>query len=220
MANGLKQPGIKIANWQIFSALVFINLVIVWFVKEHVLRYEVLYHLFQEQLEITRLEHQVDLLRNWFNLNYLLVPLSLFLKLNLLAFILQFPLLFIMDDISYKKIFRVVMIAELAMIGCAIMQWVVLFFKPVDSVELESFARIPLSLAVLLQHYSHLSNPAKMIVNRFNVFDLLWCALVCYQLRTLTNMKHIDIVLLVAGVWIFLLIMQWLGAEIFLLLSV
>jgi len=214
------QADSKLANWQIFGILVVINLGILWFVKEYIFRYDVLYRFFQEQVELSQIEHNLELLRNWFNLNYLLVPFSLLIKFSFLAFVLQLPLLFIVDDIPYKNIFRVVMIADLAMIGCSILHYTVLFLKPLSTLETETFGRIPLSLAVLLQDFARLSDPAKMIVNKFNAFELIWCAMVYYQLKALTGLKSIDVLLLVISIWTFLLLIQWLGVELFMLLSI
>jgi hypothetical protein len=214
-------PAWRVNNWYLFGAMVVLNLSLVWLVKEQVLRPEFIKHFWQEQVEISRLEDQVDLLRSWFNLNYFFVPLGLVIKFCFVSFVLQFPLLVLVEDIAYKIILRVVMMAYLAIIAGSVMQYALLWSTPVDTIEMESLGRMPLSLAGLAAAgYPDLSSPAKMVFNRFNLFELLWCAIIYFKLRGQVSMKHGDLFILVAGVWIFLLILQWLSAEVLILLSV
>ncbi len=209
----------SITNWQIFAALMGINVLLIWLVREQVLRSEFIYQLFQEQIEITRLDDQLELWRGWFNLNFILVPLVLFIKFCFISFVLQFPLLFLLEDIAYRDIFRVVMIAQLAMLAAAIFQVAILYLRPLPAIDMENLGRMPLSLAGLTGQYSALSIPARTIINRFNVFELIWCMIVYYKLKSLVTMKSVDLVILVSAVWIFLLILQWLSTEVLMLLS-
>ena len=209
----------SIANWQIFAALLGINILLIWLVRAQVLRSEFIYQLFQEQIEMTRLDDQLELWRGWFNLNFILVPLALFLKLCFVTFVLQFPLLFLLEDVAYRDIFRVAMIAQLAMLAAAIIQVVILYLKPPLAPDMENLGRMPLSLAGLTGQYSSLSIPARTIINRFNLFELIWCLIVYYKLKSLITMKSVDLVILVSAVWIFLLILQWLSTEVLMLLS-
>lgn len=221
MSDGIACPPWRINNWYLFGILAMLNLLVVWLFKEEVLRSEFIYRLMQEQMDIFRLEDQLNLLRSLFKLNYILIPLGLFIKFCFVSFILQFPLLFIADDIAYKKIFRVVMIANLAMIAGGIVQFAIIYIKPVNTIEMESLGRMPLSLAGLAAaRYPDLSKPAIMVLDRFNIFELMWCSIIYYKLKSLVRMKHNDLFILVAGVWIFLLIIQWLSAEVMLLIGV
>jgi len=221
MVDGANRPlwTHSMANWQIFAVMLGLNFMLIWLVKGQVIRTEFIYHLFQEQVEITRLEDQLELWRGWFNLNFILVPLVLFLKFSFISFVLQFPLLFLLEDVAYRDIFRVVMIAQLAMLAAAIIQIAILYLKPLQAIDMENLGRMPLSLAGLTRHYSALSLPAKAIINRFNVFELIWCLIIYYKLKSLLTLKSEDLIILVSGVWIFLLILQWLYTEVLMLLS-
>jgi hypothetical protein len=94
-----------------------------------------------------------------------------------------------------------------------------LYLRPPQANEMQNLGRLPLSLAGLAGQYSELSVPARTIINRFNVFELSWCMIIYYKLKSLIKMKNIDLVILVSGVWTFLLILQWLFTEAVILLS-
>ena len=210
---------IKIQNWQIFCGLLILNLMIIWFYKECVFRYEIFYNLLKDQIDLSRIEHQVEIIRRWFDLNYLLVPVTMLFRFTFVSFILQFPLLFILDHVPFDKIFRTVMIASLAISAGSIIQGLILFLQPIDMLDAQTLNQIPLSLANLVQNNGDLSNSTQMVINSFNLFEFIWCAIIYFKFKAQMILKDVDILLLIFGVWLFLLITQWVFIEILTLLS-
>jgi len=112
-----------------------------------------------------------------------------------------------------------VMIASLAISAGSIIQGLILFLQPIDMLDAQTLNQIPLSLANLVQNNGDLSNSTQMVINSFNLFEFIWCAIIYFKFKAQMILKDVDILLLIFGVWLFFLIMQWVFIEILTLLS-
>jgi hypothetical protein len=210
----------RLNNGQLFCLLAAVNLLLVWLAREHFCRPEILYHLFGEQIEMSRLQRQMDILQNWFTLDYVLLPAVLLVKFAFLSFVFQLPLLFLTEEVLYGKIFRMIMIASWVMIAGSLLQVALLMTQPLEAVSAGSLGIMPLSLGQILAAGHTWSVSAMAVWSRFSLFELLWCMIIYYRLKGITLLRNGPIAHLVTAVWVFLLFLQWLLTEMLALLTI
>jgi hypothetical protein len=209
----------KFHNGHLFCGLLIMNLVILWFYKQHIFNYELFYNLLKGQMDLARIGLQVENMKRWFDLNYILLPVTMLIRFTLVSFILQFPLLFYLDDVPFARVFRIVMVASVSISAGSMIQGLLLLSEVNEMLTVERVNQMPFSVAGLIHKDSGISNSTFMVMNQFNVFELIWCIIIYYKFKAQLILRRVDIILLILGVWLFLLILQWLVIEMVTLLS-
>jgi hypothetical protein len=195
-------------NWQIFTYLAIINFLIAFLASEFIFTREFYYTIFSDQMELSRIDEHVDIISRFSFWSLLVFPLFLFIRYAVIAFIVQIPLLIMYIEISFKYLFRWVMYASIPLILGQGIHFLKIYFTTDDPLYKALFKIQPLSLATLINPDEYASN-AIVILNQFNIFDMLWCIVLYIGLLKTGKIKKRDALLLVLCVWTFLLFMQW-----------
>jgi hypothetical protein len=195
-------------NWQIFTYLAIINFLIAFLASEFIFTREFYYTIFSDQMELTRIDKYVDIVSRFSFWSLLLVPLFLFIRYATVAFILQLPLLIRYIEISFKYLFRWVMFASVALTIGQVVHFLNMYFTSKKNLSQSHFKIQPLSLATMINPDEYAPN-AIVILNQFNLFDMLWGIVLYIGLLKTGKIKKMDALILVLCVWTFLLGMQW-----------
>jgi len=195
-------------NWHIFTFLAIFNFLIAFLASEFIFTRDFYYVIFSDQMEMTRIDQYVDIVKRFSFLSLLLIPLFLFIKFFVVSLILQIPLLIRFIEISFKTIFRWVMYASMALTVGQMVYYIKLYFTPKNSISAVHFKIQPLSLAVIIDPEEYTST-AIIVLNQFNIFDIIWGIILYIGLLKTGKIKRIDAFFLVLCVWTFLLTIQW-----------
>jgi hypothetical protein len=195
-------------NWQIFTYLTIINFLISFLASEFIYTRDFYYTIFSDQMELSRIDKYVDIIKRFSFWSLLLLPLFLLFRWVITALILQIPLLIRYIEISFKYIFRWVMFASVALTTGQIVYFIKVYLVSSENISEKLFKISPLSLATLINPKEYTSN-AIMVLNQFNFFDLLWGIILYIGLLKTGKIKKMDAFLLILCVWVFLLFIQW-----------
>jgi hypothetical protein len=195
-------------NWQIFTYLAIINFLIAFLASEFIFTREFYYVIYSDQMELTRIDEHVDIITRFSFWSLLLLPLFLFIRYTVVAFIVQIPLLIRYIEISFRYLCRWVMFASVALTLGQAVHFLTIYLTPVENVSGTLFKIQLLSLATVINPEEYASN-AIVILNQFNLFDMLWGIVLYIGLLRTGKIKKMDAFLLVLCVWTFLLIIQW-----------
>jgi len=195
-------------NWQIFTYLAIINFLIAFMASQFIFTKEIYYIIFSDQMELTRIDKYVDIINRFSFWSILLLPLFLLIRYVVVAFIIQIPLLIRYIEISFKYIFRWVMFASLALTLGQLTHFLHIYFTSAENINETLYKIQPLSLATLINPEEYVSN-AIVILNQFNLFDMLWGLVLYIGLLKTGIIKKLDAFLLVLYEWTFLLVAQW-----------
>ena len=195
-------------NWQIFTYLAIINFLIAFLASKFIFTREFYYTIFSDQMELTRIDKYVDMVDRYTFWSILLIPFALFVRFAVVAFLIQIPLLIRYIEISFKYLFRWVMYASIALSIGQVVFFLNIYFTPEECLTKALFKVQPLSLATMIDAGEYASN-SLVILNQFNLFDMLWALVLYFGLLKTGKIKKSDALLLVLCVWIFLLAVQW-----------
>ena len=195
-------------NWQIFVNLSIINFLLAFMASQFIFTREYYYTIFSDQIELTRIDKYVDIINRFSFWSMVLLPLFLLIRYLFVAFILQIPLLIRYIEISFKYIFRWVMFASIALMLGQVTHFLNIYLTPAENISSLLYKIQPLSLAATINPEEYDSNSI-VILNQFNIFDLLWGSVLYLGLSKTGKIKKLDTFLLILCVWTFLLALQW-----------
>ena len=195
-------------NWQIFVNLSIINFLLAFMASQFIFTREYYYTIFSDQIELTRIDKYVDIINRFSFWSMVLLPLLLLIRYLFVAFILQIPLLFRYIEISFKYIFRWVMFASIALMLGQVTNFLNIYLTPAENISSLLYKIQPLSLAATINPEEYDSNSI-VILNHFNIFDLLWGSVLYLGISKTGKIKKLDTFLLILCVWTFLLALQW-----------
>ena len=160
-------------------------------------------------MELSRIDKHVDIISRFSFWSLLVLPLFLFIRFTITAFIVQIPLLIRYIEISFKYLFRWVMFASVAISLGQGIHFLNIYFTSEEELSVALYKIQPLSLASLINPEEYASN-AILILNQFNLFDIFWGIILYIGLLKTGKIKRKDAFLLVLCVWAFLLFIQWI----------
>ena len=138
----------------------------------------------------------------------IIAPIALWVRLTVVALLLQFPLILKFIDIPFKKIFRVVSFAHISYIVLSILKTSWLLRLTPSQISEEALTFTPFAITNFLNASSY-PNGVYGILSQFNIFEGIWCLIVVNGLASTGKIKKIDATLLVLVIWTLLLVFQW-----------
>lgn len=146
------------------------------------------YNSYSEQLTIERIEGIIEESHKWAWLGYLLVPVIYYIKLSLIALVLQTGFFFFERKVSFSIIFKAVMLAEIPFLIVPVIKlfWFLFIQTHYDLNDLQYF--FPLS-ALQLFDVQKLPSWQVYPLQLLNVFELIYWVLLAYWLKKLLNLS-------------------------------
>jgi hypothetical protein len=146
------------------------------------------YNTFIEQLSVEKIEGIIEESHKWAWLGYLLVPVIYYIKLSLIALVLQTGFFFFDRKVSFSIIFKAVMLAEIPFLIVPVIKlfWFLFIQTHYTLNDLQYF--FPLSA---LQLFDAQKLPSWQVypLQLMNVFELIYWVLLAYWLKKLLNLS-------------------------------
>lgn len=199
---------IKFKTWHIFLSLTILYLLIYFTLQNLIMTRQVYYSLLGSRMETYRIDDYINFVKKISIWGYLSQPLLLWLKIAVVSFLIQLPLMIRYTDIPFKSIFRVITLANLAAAASATTKIFYLFVLPVESINQRTLDFTPLSVTNFLDKTKY-SAASWGFLSSLNLFEVLWILIVYYGLVNICKLKKDDSMLLVLGVWTFIAVFQF-----------
>lgn len=170
-----------------------------------------------EQLTTDQVNRYLDFKRNWEWISYLLLPLIFLLKIALIAKVLDAGVFFMDKEVSYAKLFSIVLKAEFIFIGIPILKLLWFYFVKTDFELIDIQLFYPLSL-LQITGYQNLEPWFIYPLQVINVFELTYWFLLAIQLKKLVEInfsKSLSIIAYSYGLILFI----WIIAVMFFYLN-
>jgi hypothetical protein len=207
-SHGLPQRRFYITNWQIYLGILMINILVAWLFKKFIMTRDIYYNLLSEQIESYRIDQYVELMNRHSIWGFITIPITLFIKVLFISLLLQLPLLTKFVEISFTRIFRIVLLASISFCAGLVAQFVYIYSMPISEITANILIKYPLSLAQLVDIQKY-NDSANIVFNSINVFEILWIFLIYKGLANTKRIKKIDSAILILGVWTVLLVLRW-----------
>lgn len=198
----------KFKTWQVFLLLMALNLLMYFTLQNFIMTRQVYYSLLGDRMETYRIDDYISLMEKISLWSYIAIPLLLWLKIIIVSFLIQLPLMIKYIDVPFKSIFRAVTFAGLAATAGSIFKIGYLFFLPADKISQSTLEYNPLSITNFLEK-TKFSNAAWGFLSSINAIEVLWIFIVYKGLSTIGKLEKDDSALLALGVWTFIAVFQF-----------
>jgi hypothetical protein len=135
---------------EVFLLLVLGTYINTWILQNYVMTRELYYNLLAERLEIYRIDKYFEYVQKISFLTYIFIPLALLLKIIFTTLFIQFPLVFKFIDIPFRKLFRIVILAQFSVLVMEVIKTIRLLRLPLSKITEGALAVVPFSLTDLL----------------------------------------------------------------------
>ena len=203
----IHEPG-KLKTWQLYILLAVSNLLTLFIINHFIITKEVYYRLLSSRMEISRIDDYFNFISKFRLWGYFIAPLFLWLKITVVALLIQLPLMIKFIEIPFKKIFRIVAWADISIIILAIVQIIYLLNIPASQFTQNSLSYLPLSLIDLFHNF-RFNVAAKSLINSINIFELAWVLIIYKGLKDTGKLEKIDAAILSTGIWVGIEIFQY-----------
>ena len=151
-------------------------------------------------MEISRIDdyfNMVSKIRAW---GYLIVPAILWLRITVVALLIQLPLMIKFIEIPFKQLFRIVAWANVSMIVLSVTQIFYLLKIPASQFTQSTLSFMPLSLMNFLGNL-HFTAAGQGIIKSINIFEFIWAFIIYKGLHGTGKLEKIDSAIVTLGVW-------------------
>ncbi len=210
VANPLPQtkasPGLG-RVWTLFLVVSAIHVAAGLLYQHFVWTEDVYREVFSSQYESGRFVETMSVMRKMSLVGCLTLPVLLWIRVAVVALLLQFGFLLMWRELPFSRLFRILTIASLT--GAAMVctkVWIFTFAPPYE-ISVSSLLVAPLSLAGVVGIDSY-SPAARLVLQNANVFEVLWLLLVCAGIRRAEGIALADVTFVVLVVWCVSLFVQ------------
>jgi len=209
--NVLSQPKqfYSIQTWHLFLFIAIGVLFNNWIINNFVLTKEAFVHIFSDRLELSRIEDLFSFNEKFKIWSMIGSPLILWISISFISLLIQFPLLLKLVNIPFKKLFRVLAVAQIPLLVAGFIKTIWLLQMESQSITEQVLSFMPLSLTNLIDVTAY-SKPILGILGRVNVFEAVWILLVAKGISDTGKLKKFDAFLVVFCIWVILIACQWM----------
>ena len=155
--------------------------------------------------KVASIYHQWYILSDW---GYALIVIITLLRLTILTFIFQIPLLLRNLNIGFMRVFSVFVNAAFAMTAAEFVRIIKLTYNEISIKSLSVIQIRPLGILDLVQTDFY-SQASISLLNQFNLFELTWCIIVYLGFCKIRKISHADAFLIVLSVWSLITLFYW-----------
>ncbi len=169
---------------QYFLLIVLLYLLFSVIINEYIITEAHYYRSFSEQLSAGQIHDILNLREKWVWIGYLFVPITITLKIALVAMVLKTGAILSNINVSYKQFFHAALFAETVFVVAMLVKVIWLYFNSADT-GLEYIQYFyPLS-AINLVNYNQIAPWSIYAIQILNVFELLYWFVLAYLISPL-----------------------------------
>ncbi len=195
-------------TWQLYLLITFITVILSYAFQKFIITRDVYYAIYGEQLEADRIDQIFDLTKKFQLWGYLITPLTIWLRISFVAFLIQLPLMLKYIEIPFKEIFRITAFALLALLSVDVIKFFYLYFLPGSSITADTLSFIPLAITNFLPRENY-SEIVFALLGKINPFEFLWIFIVYRGLHKTGKLEKTDALIYSLGTWIGILILSF-----------
>jgi hypothetical protein len=200
----MKQPGRHLQNYWPFVVMVILQFLLTLHMEDNWLNKQATLP-FLANDQALRIKSHYERIRQ---LNYVIIPLLLFIKYGLNAAIIQTGLLLQGVSVKFSRVFRQVVLAGFFLFGGDVLAVVHLSSLPDLSAGTFQPHPAPYSLSEIMD-ISGYAISSIFVFNKINVFEMLWGASLCLGIKRLTEKPIGEILAIILPLWCFYLVLGW-----------
>jgi hypothetical protein len=195
--------------WHGLIILVLCEMALSWYYQTRIFTLEVYQSLYADRLETDRIADVFQMFKKLSGWSYFLIPIIIWLRLLLMALLLQMPLVFRFIDIPFKEIFKLVTFASFVLVAMELVRLFYLCGIPSESVTMSHLTFMPLAVPNFLS-LENVSNSSILLLNHLNLFEFIWLILLYYGLSSACKINKKEAGFAVAVMWSILLTFEWM----------
>lgn len=168
--------------WQMLNIYIFLYSAITYMVNSLIFTNAYYYSAYGNEFSIERIDEHIEMNNKFQWFGYAVIPVILLLKWIVIAGIIYTGFFLFNHNVSYKSCLKITIIAELALIGCALVKLIsFLVHKPETMQEIQFF--YPLSIT---QFFTPEEIPTYLVypLQQLNLFEILYWVLITAGIQT------------------------------------
>lgn len=197
----------EITNWHIFTLLITIDITLLFIMNNYILTRETYGAIYGEQLEITTIDNIYIMAKKLSIWGYVFLPFLILLRVTIVSLLIQLFFMLRLKEISFKKLFRIILVGYGILVLSSIMQLVSFWITPLEDFSSESLTIVPLSITHLVSA-ENISDVYRGILNQINIFELLWIFLIALGLGIISGMKTNYASIVAVSVWLMIFLFK------------
>lgn len=181
-----------------FGVLCLYYVLNTYILSELIITKDLYYQSYSEQVTYEQIDAYVEATEKWKWIGYLVIPLTLLIKISFVAFCLNIGTLLTSIKISFKKLFQIVLIAHSTFAFASFIKGIwLLFFIDVNTLQ-DAQLFYPLSL---LNFFPHDKLEAWFIypLQTINLFEMAYWLIIAKGLQMVLNRTYFDMFKLVVS---------------------
>jgi hypothetical protein len=184
----------------VFICFCLLSIALFFLAQQLLVSDDLYYDLLGEQLTYEKITEVININKQWSWIAYPLMPVYYLLKFVAVALTVYMGVILMNYSISFGKIFSVVMFSEFVFLLPTVLKILWFQFFQVDYTlsDLQTFS--PLSIMSLFDGTEvdqWLVYPLQLL----NIFEVLYCLILAYGLRTFCNERYSNMILLVLATY-------------------
>ncbi len=183
----------------IFVFYVLISYLVFYIINNFIITEQYYYNFLGQQLTIERIKQFLSFRDKWQWVGYLFIPLMLLLKVCFVSFAIYLGTFFTENNVSFKRLFGIVLLAEGVFIFAGIVKMFILLVSNFNTFEkIQTY--YPLSF---LNHFdTEKLKPWEIyIYNQFNFFHAIYIIFLSYCYSRLVHIKFFNSILFILNTY-------------------
>lgn len=202
-----KSKEYSVKNWQLFLLVVGITTVLTLINDKFIMTHETFRILLADKMELNKIDDNYALLNRLKLYAYIAMPALLWLKIAVVALLLQTFLVLKNVEVGFKTTFKVALMGTISYVLMSCVKTLILIFTPLEKYTAELISSIPGSLTDIISVKNY-SSTAVNFLSGINIYEGLWIMLLTISLRKLTAVTKSDSFLIVFSLWLGLTVLQ------------
>lgn len=190
----------ELSNWHIYVLMILLNIFLAFVMNNYFLSREVIIRLYSQYNDISSINIYLLTMKKYSFLGYALIPIIILIRIVLVALIAQLFFMLRLKEISFNKLFRIVLIGYGIIVFSSFIQLIILFLTPTETLSLESLAMAPLSLSHLVST-ENMDKVYNGFLNQINVFEILWIITIAVGLKSISGIKSNTASIVAISIW-------------------
>ena len=208
------EAGHRLDPWRVntvwaFGILAAANVALTFYLNSEVLTDEAYRALLAEQGSPSDAEALLAFTRRWEAIGYLLAPITLFVRIGVMALLVQLALLLLGRRTLLLRVFRAGTWAQYAFLLGTLAQLIWIATLPAGGITSAALEATPGSILGLIPSATAMDDSLRILLQRITLFDFGWILLFTLGLEDQDRVPGLDAGAAVVAVWTVSVLARW-----------
>jgi hypothetical protein len=203
-------------RWEFYLIFAVVNTAIIYITNTYITNANFYYSAFSDQFSSERIDQIMAVNHKYLWLTYIVAPVMIFIKINLIAGLIYIGIFIFNFKISYQNCVKIVLLAEIATILKMLTSTAYLYFNPPLTLKDTSFSPLALTQVINVKHFpDYVLYPLQL----FNLFEVAYWVLLIIGIAHFTKSGAKKSFLFIAstygiGLFIWILIVMFIQVQV------